>query len=83
MLRIVVGSAALAALMGLSACEDMMQPRFKTEPGMRENALMWCKNSPEPSRCRGRAGIEHEVCMDVPAERYASCRFALDQMHGY
>ena len=82
MFRILVSGAALAALVGLTACEEMMQPRLKTEPGMLENATMWCVHSPEPSRCRGRSAIEHQVCMDAPAERYASCRFALDQMHG-
>ncbi len=85
MLRILVGGAALVALVGLTACEGegMMQSRFKPEPGMRENGAMWCTHSPEPSRCRGRAGVEHQVCLDAPAEKYASCRFALDQMHGY
>ena len=83
MRRILWCGAALTALVGLSACESMMQPRFKTEAGMRENGAMWCTHSPEPSRCRGRAGVEHQVCMDAPPEKYASCRFALDQMHGY
>ncbi|MBV8166461.1 MAG: hypothetical protein JO021_06680 [Alphaproteobacteria bacterium] len=73
----------MVALVGLTACEEMMQPRFKTEPGMMQDAQMWCTNSPEPSRCRGRSGVEHEVCKGVPMEKYASCRFALDQMHGY
>ena len=82
MRRILVGGAALVALVGLSACEEMMQPRLQTSAGQRENMQMWCTHSPEPARCRGRAGIEHEICMDAPPEKYASCRFAMDQMHG-
>jgi hypothetical protein len=26
--------------------------------------------------------MEHQMCMEVEPAHYASCRFALDQMHG-
>ena len=42
----------------------------------------WCRYSPEPSRCRARAAMEHQMCVGKDASAYASCRFALDQMHG-
>jgi hypothetical protein len=49
-----------------------------------ESATGWCTASPEPSRCRARSAVEHDMCSkpDMTAERYAHCRFALDQMHG-
>jgi hypothetical protein len=49
-----------------------------------DSATGWCTASPEPSRCRARAAVEHNIC-DKPgktADSYGHCRFALDQMHG-
>ncbi|MBV8166995.1 MAG: hypothetical protein JO021_09400 [Alphaproteobacteria bacterium] len=48
-----------------------------------EGSAAWCVNSPEPSRCRARAAVEHEICAARPSsESYAHCRRAVDQMHG-
>ncbi len=40
----------------------------------------WCRKSPEPSRCRGRAEMDHAQCMAENPDHYESCRFAFDRM---
>src|SRR4051812_49222847 len=59
-------------------------PARTASAGIMESPTAWCGNSPEPSRCRARSANEHTMCAkpDTTAERYAHCRFALDQMHG-
>jgi hypothetical protein len=52
------------------------------ETDMRGSPTAWCAVSPEPYRCRSRAAVEHEMCVTKDPQYYASCRFALDQMHG-
>jgi hypothetical protein len=49
---------------------------------MKSSPTAWCIHSPEPSRCRGRAAIEAEICANRDGASYSSCRFAVDQMHG-
>jgi hypothetical protein len=51
-------------------------------PAPVEDMMAWCRNSPEPSRCRARAGAEHQICAGRTPESYAHCRAAMDQMHG-
>src|SRR5262249_48275005 len=59
-----------------------LKPMAPMTEDMRAGPMNWCRESPEPSRCRSRAGMEHQMCMGVEPARYANCRFALDQMHG-
>lgn len=44
----------------------------------------WCRSSVEPSRCYGKAKLDHDYCMgkNTDPDHYASCRRALDFM-GY
>lgn len=79
MRRMTMGSVMLAGL-ALAGCEMMNQPMLQTTQAMKENPAAWCAYSPEPSRCRARAGAEHQICMG--AGNYAACRQAVDQMHG-
>jgi hypothetical protein len=52
---------------GLSRATEMASP------------TAWCSQSPEPSHCRVRAGVEHTICSDKAD--YDACRRAVDQMH--
>jgi hypothetical protein len=59
-----------------------LKPASNAETDMRSSPEAWCRNSPEPSRCRARAAMEYQMCVGKAGSAYASCRFALDQMHG-
>jgi hypothetical protein len=59
-----------------------LKPMAPMTMDMRAGPMNWCRESPEPSRCEERAAMEHQMCMGVEPAHYASCRFALDQMHG-
>jgi len=59
-----------------------LKPATSAETDMRSSPEAWCRNSPEPSRCRARAAMEAQMCAGKAPSAYASCRFALDQMHG-
>jgi hypothetical protein len=63
------------------------RPQMSAVPGERrppagDDMMAWCRNSPEPSRCRSRASVEHELCGGRSPESYGRCRAAMDQMHG-
>lgn len=58
------------------------KPAGNMAGNMMSDPMAWCSSSPEPSRCRARAAIEHPMCLEHP-EHYAACRFAMDQMHPY
>jgi hypothetical protein len=64
-------------------------PQVSTVPGAQlapsaapDDMTTWCRNSPEPSRCRARAAAEHGICVGRTPESYGHCRRAMDQMHG-
>jgi len=60
-----------------------LAPARAPDGDMRASPAAWCVNSPEPSRCRARAAVEHEICAARTAsDSYAHCRRAVDQMHG-
>ena len=59
-----------------------LKPAGTASGDMRSSPEAWCVNSPEPSRCRARAQAENQMCVGKDPSAYASCRFALDQMHG-
>jgi len=60
----------------------LQSARLPDEP-MQTSPTAWCKHSPEPSRCRARAVVEHEICAGKEGRSYEACRFAMDQMHPY
>ncbi|MBV8167670.1 MAG: hypothetical protein JO021_12810 [Alphaproteobacteria bacterium] len=64
----------------------VQRPQMSAVPGERRapttDATDWCVNSPEPSRCRGRASVEDQICAGRSPESYGRCRAAMDQMHG-
>ncbi len=92
--RTAMAAMALATLLGgVAACSDSgsMGQGAATGGGQGDASMasavpssptVWCMRSPEPNRCRARSGAEHEMCKSNPAS-YDSCRFAMDQMHGY
>jgi hypothetical protein len=57
-------------------------PSANANEALMSSPTAWCKNSPEPSRCTARSAAEHQICLQNP-DNYASCRFAMDQMHPY
>ena len=59
-----------------------LRPATAPAGDMRSSPTAWCVSSPEPSRCRARAAAEFQICITKDPSVYASCRFALDQMHG-
>jgi hypothetical protein len=67
--------------LGLNA-GGQQAPARTADADIRGTPENWCTSSPEPSRCRARAAAEHGLCMTKEPQHYASCRFALDQMHG-
>ena len=88
-----MATVAMTALLAAAACSSSgsVGQSGSTGSGGPDAAAMasrrpsspsdWCMRSPEPYRCRGRAAMEHDMCMDSSGS-YDSCRFALDQMHG-
>jgi hypothetical protein len=50
-----------------------------TVPQPTTGMMGWCVHSPDPSHCRGRAVVEHEICKDK--SNYETCRQVVDQMH--
>jgi hypothetical protein len=79
-----MAGAIVALLGGLTACDGATStgsPNSGTITSVEGSATMWCMRSPEPYRCRARAGAEHQICAAKPAN-YDACRFAMDQMHG-
>jgi hypothetical protein len=58
-------------------------PEARPAQSQAEQMMGWCRNSPEPSRCRARAATEHQICAGKASpETYGGCRHAMDQMHG-
>jgi hypothetical protein len=76
--------AATAAALAIAGCATSSQTAMApaTMDEMRQQPMMWCRNSPEPARCRGRAGVEQDICLRYDPANYMNCRFAMDQMHG-
>jgi hypothetical protein len=80
-LLIAVAAAVVATATGCqTGSQTAMTPA--TMEQMRAQPMMWCRNSPEPARCRGRAGAEQDICLQYDPANYMNCRFAMDQMHG-
>ncbi len=52
---------------------------------MMASPTAWCEKSTDPSRCRGRAAAEHQICSDGQRtpESYANCRTAMHQMFAH
>ena len=68
--------------LGLNPGKELQTAKIPAET-MTDSPAAWCRFSPEPSRCRARAAVEHEMCRGKEGASYASCRFAMDQMHPY
>jgi len=67
--------------LGLGAGENLKPLVMPTEADYPTSPMAWCTaESPDPGRCRAKAGFEHPYCMTRP-EHYRSCRRALDSMH--
>src|SRR3954466_15656787 len=49
-------------------------PGTQMAPAPGDEMMAWCRNSPEPSRCRSRASAEHGICAGKTPESYARCR---------
>jgi len=61
-----------------------LKPLPASTEDVRNSATLWCRFSPEPDRCRGRAEGEHAICAGKQTEQsYAACRFAMDQMFSH
>src|SRR5260221_11952981 len=39
-----------------------LEPARVVEGDMKASPTNWCRKSPEPSRCRGRANDDHQIC---------------------
>jgi hypothetical protein len=77
-----IGASGQGGYLGQNPGGGLKPASRPAEADMRNSPTAWCTKSPEPYRCRSRAAVEHEMCVTKDPQYYASCRFALDQMHG-
>jgi hypothetical protein len=56
-----------------------LAPATLPQGDLRSSATAWCAKSPEPSRCRGSAEMNHKLCGE--ASNYEACRAAYDRMY--
>src|SRR5262249_33418659 len=70
-----IHSSGQGGYLGLNVGANLLPQPPQETTGM----MGWCVHSPDPSHCRGRAVVEHQICKDKPD--YDACRALIDPMH--